>query len=58
MGTPIPTGDGVTVITFQSLEGFMVDGNSNPKHRTMTQAQFQSLEGFMVDGNNSHSKGC
>ena len=36
---------------FQSLEGFMVDGNSFSPSIFDTLQVFQSLEGFMVDGN-------
>ena len=37
--------------SFQSLEGFMVDGNSFRMGESYRVLAFQSLEGFMVDGN-------
>ena len=40
---------------FQSLEGFMVDGNLYCLRWYTRVKTFQSLEGFMVDGNSSGS---
>ena len=41
------------MVMFQSLEGFMVDGNLAGITSAPRGSLFQSLEGFMVDGNRS-----
>ena len=47
-------GQRMGAILFQSLEGFMVDGNVEAAKPVPSQIKlFQSLEGFMVDGNSS-----
>ena len=43
---------------FQSLEGFLVDGNHADSLIARYAALFQSLEGFLVDGNLSARRYC
>jgi len=43
---------------FQSLEGFLVDGNISIIGDTNSDIEFQSLEGFLVDGYNIRLSIC